>query len=1708
VADPRLAELAARHGIALQYHDIWGRCHEAGDATLQALLGAMGVAAADGVAVEHSIDAHERGRWAAMLPAAVVLRAASRPFAVALRMPERDADRRLAWRVDTEDGGVHDGAVQCAALETIDRAQPGGDPHVARRLPLPDTIAPGYHRLVVLEGGREVAATQLIVVPERCHHPEAIRDGGRVWGPTLQLYSVRSERNWGIGDFSDLRRVVEQWGARGAGIVGLNPLHALYPHNPAHASPYSPSSRLFLNAMYLDVEAVEDFRECAEARELVRSAEFTTRLARLRDTELVDYPGVAVAKRTVLELLYASFRARHLDGDEASTRAAAFRAFQDRGGEQLRCHALFDALQERFSRADPHCWGWPAWPEEYRHPSLPAVQAYAAEARERVEFFEYLQWLVDQQLGAAGRRSHDLGLGVGIYQDLAVSVDRGGAEVWSNQDLYATASVGAPPDDFALSGQDWGLPPYVPERLRETGYAPFIAMLRANMQHSGALRIDHVMGLARLFWVPPQGKAADGAYVCYPFDDLLGIVALESHRHKCLVIGEDLGTVPDHVREGLARAGVLSYRLLMFEREHGGQFKAPGAYPQDALAACSTHDLPTLAGYWAGQDIELRARLGLFPSEEKRHEQIVGRAQDRALLLVALEREGLLPEGISVVPGGPELAPALARAMHAYVARSPARIMVAQLEDAMGVVEQANLPGTTSEHPNWRRKLPVTLERFAAEPRFHALCDTLAGVRGRSRPAVKRRASRDAATRVPRATYRVQLNRDFTFRDATALVPYLARLGVSDLYTSPFLRARPGSTHGYDIIDHTSLNPEIGTREEFDALAATLRMHDMGMLVDIVPNHMGVMGADNAWWLDVLENGPASIYADHFDIDWQPASPDLADRVLVPVLGDHYGAVLGRGELTLAFDADHGTFSVRYWQHRFPVDPREYPRVLELAVRALPEIAVPADALAELKNVVSAFGYLPARSERAADRRMERSLNQEVDKRRLAALVRAHPAVGEAIERALLLFNQPPGDAGAFDALHELLEAEAYRLAFWRVASDEINYRRFFDVNELAALRMENDTVFAATHALVFDLLAEGRIHGLRIDHPDGLYDPAAYFRRLQERYAQEAQIDAAPGDRPLYVTVEKIIAPFERLPESWAVHGTTGYRFANVLNGLYVDAANEAKLTRAYTAFVDDDATLGEIEYRAKRLILRTALASELTVLANQLARLARADRATRDYTLNTLREALSEVIACFPVYRTYVADTVSAEDRRYIDWAVSQARRRGRGTDVTIFEFVRQALLCELPIAGAPRHAAAVRAFAIKFQQVTAPVMAKGVEDTAFYRYNRLASLNDVGGDPGQFGFPVKAFHGASGDRAAKWPATMLATSTHDNKRSEDVRARIDVLSESPATWRLWLRRWSRMNRSRKRTIEGERVPSANDEYLLYQVLLGSFPAGEVDAAALAAYRERIQAYMLKAIREAKVETSWVNVNEAYEDAMRQFVDGLLAGPERNLFLDDFRAAARGVAWFGLLNSVSMALLKIASPGVPDIYQGNELFDFSLVDPDNRRPVDYARRSALLARFERDFVSGSAAVGERVARLFDAPDDGASKLYVLWRGLGLRRDDPELFRRGGYTALTATGAQAEHVVAFARRHEGRALIAIASRLHYALLNEPGRLPCGADVWGDTQAMLPFLAEGTRLTDVLSGRTLVVRAGGVPLAEAFAAFPGALLRCIDSPAA
>ena len=950
------------------------------------------------------------------------------------------------------------------------------------------------------------------------------------------------------------------------------------------------------------------------------------------------------------------------------------------------------------------------------------------------------------------------------------------------------------------------------------------------------------------------------------------------------------------------------------------------------------------------------------------------------------------------------------------------------------------------------------------------------------------------AGRIPRATYRVQLNAGFTFKDLTAIIPYLAALGISHIYCSPYFRARAGSAHGYDVVDHNSFNPEIGSREDFDRLLEVLRAHGMGHILDIVPNHVGVMGSDNAWWMDVLENGQASIYADYFDIDWNPVNAALADKVLVPVLADPYGEVLERGDLELRFERELGSFAIHYHAHRLPLDPRTYPRILD----AVLEI----ERHDELEKLRRLFGALPDRRGATPERIVERNRDKEAHKRALADLVAADAGIAAAMEQALARLAGNPGDPASFDPLHELLESQAFRLAYWRVASDDVNYRRFFDVNDLAALRVENEAVFEATHRLVLELIGSGALDGLRIDHADGLYDPLGYFRRLTERIAQTTA--AAGGSREVYLVVEKITASFERLPADWPVHGETGYHFANVVNRLLVDAASKGRMGRIYRSFVGEPRQWPDITYLCQHRVLRMSLASELNTAANLLARIARSDRRTRDFTLASLWRALAEVIACFPVYRTYVTGTVAEGDRRYIDWAIAAARRRGSSIQQPVFDFVRGALLLELPVPGESARAR-MRRFAMKFQQITAPITAKGIEDTALYRFNRLVSLNEVGGEPALYGSRISAFHTDAKYRARHWPHEMLTTSTHDTKRSEDVRARISVLSEMPSAWRQAVERWRRFNRTRRRKVGDLPAPSPDDEYLLYQTLIGSWPLDDADERGLDDYRQRIEAYMLKAAREAKVRTSWAAGDAEYEEALTQFIRAALERREGNVFLADFCAFNRRIVRFGLLNGLSQTLLKLTAPGVPDIYQGNETWQFSLVDPDNRRPVDYAAHRGLLQAL----TNGPAP--EALARaLAEDVADPRCKLFLHVRLLQLRRRDPNLFERGEYLPLKVTGRRAPHLCAFARRLDGRLAVVLAPRLYLKLMGagsaaDDGRLrpPLGAEVWQDTAVQLPSRLEAP-LRGALDG-TELPQAGGdgppaISAAAALQAFPVALL--------
>jgi len=950
-----------------------------------------------------------------------------------------------------------------------------------------------------------------------------------------------------------------------------------------------------------------------------------------------------------------------------------------------------------------------------------------------------------------------------------------------------------------------------------------------------------------------------------------------------------------------------------------------------------------------------------------------------------------------------------------------------------------------------------------------------------------------SAPEIPVATYRLQFNRDFTFAKATEIIPYLAALGISHCYASPYLRARPGSTHGYDIINHNQLNPEIGTPEEFERFVDTLHQHNMGQILDIVPNHMGVMGADNAWWLDVLENGEASNYASYFDIDWQPLKDELQGKVLVPVLDDQYGTVLDKGDLKLIFDAEKGEFSIFFHQHRFPIDPKEYPVILGRHRERLVQILGSEDqVLLELQSLISAFGHLPARSETSSEKKAERNRDKEIHKRRFAALCAQSLQIRNIVQENVEAFNGAPGKARSFDELHELIKTQAFRLAYWRVASDDINYRRFFDINDLAGLRMENPQVFEATHKFVMELVRDGKVNGLRIDHPDGLFDPAQYFDDVQ-------------GQNRVYMVVEKILSGDEPLPAEWPVHGTTGYDFSNLVNGLFVDSSASAKINRGYRGFLGQYLNYRDVLYRCKKNVMRNALASELNVLASILSRIALSNRHTCDFTLNGLRHALSEIVANFPVYRTYLTeDTVSDRDRWYIETALQIARRESKSEDISIYDFIRQVLLTRKGDPQSEIYRKAFITFAMKFQQFTSPVMAKGLEDTSFYRYHPLMSLNDVGGNPLEFGVTPEIFHSKTAARARTWPHSMLATSTHDSKLSEDVRARINVLSEIPGQWRLKARQWRALNQRKKVLLDGFEAPTRNDEYLFYQVLLGTWPVGESSPSETLC--ERLKNYMLKAAREAKEYTSWANPNLEYEKTLHSFVESVLDPALNQEFLSDFALFQRRIESVGLMNSLSQVLIKLSSPGVPDIYQGNELSEFRLVDPDNRQPVDYSVRKKLLCELTKlrcpEFKPWTKSLTEKVQNGEDR--EGRAKLFLTWRTLKARQEHHAIFRTGDYIPLNVEGVASKHVLAFARREGNSFAVVAVPRLFAQLLGNRSSIS-DPEIWQDTRIKLPSEFNDATYLNWMTGEKCVPTRDSngqsfIEMALAIKSFPWLLL--------
>jgi (1->4)-alpha-D-glucan 1-alpha-D-glucosylmutase len=941
------------------------------------------------------------------------------------------------------------------------------------------------------------------------------------------------------------------------------------------------------------------------------------------------------------------------------------------------------------------------------------------------------------------------------------------------------------------------------------------------------------------------------------------------------------------------------------------------------------------------------------------------------------------------------------------------------------------------------------------------------------------------SARIPLSTYRIQLSPRFNLEQACALVGYLHDLGISDCYLSPLTLARPGSSHGYNVTDHGMLNPELGGGAQLTEFARRLDAKGMGLVLDTVPNHMCIAHPSNHWWWDILENGPSSPFARFFDIDWNPPKGDLTNKVLLPMLGDQYGRVLENGEIKVVYE--NGSFQARYYDWLLPLAPLTWPLILQPALQSVrDDLDESHPAVMELESIITALNHLPPRTETDPELIRGGQREKEVIKGRLGALLTHNADAGMALEESLADLNGVRGNPHSFDRLERLLEDQAYRLSFWHVAADEINYRRFFDVNELAAIRVEEPAVFEAVHSLTLRLIKQGVVTGLRIDHADGLLDPGKYLRMLQERCAaaQTAQsaesgaerMDGQADSRPFYIVVEKILTGRERLHREWPVHGTTGYEFANLVNGLFIDGSNQRRFEELYARFVQWQEEYRDVVYECKKLVLRASMSGEQNVLARRLDQISEQHRWSRDFTLNSLGRVLAEVIACFPVYRSYVTSDgkLNEDDRRQIRRAIDTAKRRNAALSESTFDFLASVLLLAHP-DGLDDDARGERLdFTLRFQQLTSPVMAKGFEDTALYRYCPLASLNEVGGDPTGFGVGPEEFHARNAQRAKEVPHGLSTTSTHDTKRSEDVRARINVLSEIPEEWERAIWRWHHLTESARTEIDGTPVPDPNEEYLLYQTLVGSWPLKPAPDE-YEQYIERIQHYMDKAAKEAKVRTSWMRANDRHDLKLAEFIATVMRPGADNAFIADLDTFAARIAPAGMLNSLGQTLLKVASPGVPDFYQGNELWDLSLVDPDNRRPVDYAVRAAMLAEIKR------AAADDRLElarRLFTHPADGAIKMYVISEALGLRRRRQAVFTRGPYLPLEASGARGRNAVAFARGIAGDHVIVAAARF-FAGFGAWPQACAGEMVWRDTYLSAPPGLLRGRYVELFTGQPI-----------------------------
>lgn len=1524
-----LETLAEKYGLITEYADKDGKIQKVSSKECQEYLNIIGINTDSSDTLIEELRKTELKEWERIISPVEMVKHGEAPV-ITLRLPDYELNKSFEWALQEESGRYHHGEFYASHLRISESKTIEHTIFYKINLTLPILVGTGYHTLKIRSESGKEDYMKLIIVPKKCYKPLAIEQNKKINGIKFSLYTDNPESEYRISTYPDIKKAVTFVKENGLGIIGVDSLNQFHFYND-ETTPEIPSSRIMYNSILIDIDEALNFLEEKDIKLKLLTIEFQEELKKIRESENINYKSVYELKLRILRLVYNAFRENHIN--KQTEKSGDFFHYLSTKDENLRKLALFEAIKEYLAAEDPKLEDWHEWPDSYKNPNSEAVLLFENKNIETLQFYEFLQWLSEIQLNVAGRTSWVNKIPVGIYSEWQFFINYDSAETWLKQDYY---SFDAKIKTTQITEDYPDCPPLLPFKIKENGYKYISEIFAPDMKHSGAIKFKNIKDFEKQRWISKQNPET-GFYVKYPVEELIGILALESHRNKCLVILDEQEDISPETKEIIERYGFL---------------------------------------YESGFDIKL----------------------------ITDDQAPSFFEDINII----------------------------QKQKAEGI--------------GYSRRIELD--------------------------------------RTPLSVYRIQFNRNFTFKDAENIIPYLKELGISHCYASPLLRSREGSLHGYDIINHSELNPEIGSLTDFHEFVNTLHHYDMGLIIDIVPNHMGV-GKENLWWMDVLENGQASIYASFFDIDWLPLKKELKGKILVPVLGDHYGNILQSGQLKFNFIRETGKLKLSYWEHDFPINPSSYPIFLAHRLEVLESrLGSNNPDFLEYLSIITEFKKIPGINETSPEKIAERNREKDIASKRLSGLCNQNSVIEGFIQENIIDFQGKPDDSVSCNRIHNLLEEQAYRLAYWRVSTDIINYRRFFDINDLICLKAENPLVFSSSHSLILDLIEQEKIDGLRIDHPDGLLDPAEYFKKLQVEAGKRLGVKFDVSEEPLgseklpiYVVAEKILAPFEKIPENWAVSGTVGYEFLNQLCNLFVDERNSKKFTRIYQRFIGKAENFNELIIESKKLIMKTSLTAELSTLSNYLNRISEKYYSTRDFTLNSLREALTEIIACFPVYRTYISpESESSKALHYIKWAIGLAKKRTMHTDPSIFDFIESVLLAELEENKETPEYYDVLNFAMKFQQYTAPLMAKGLEDTSFYRFNKLIALNEVGGEPSHFGISINDFHNSNIKRLEKTPHGLLTTSTHDTKRSEDVRARICVLSETPEEWMEKVNRFSRLNKSRKPKVEGILTPNRNDEYLFYQTLIGLWPFPHPEEDEKEELIQRLENYMIKALREAKVHTSWVNINEQYEKAICEFIRKTLSVPENHPFWKEFLPFHKKIARAGFLNSLFQTVFKLTCPGVPDIYQGSELYKFALVDPDNRRPVNYEENRLSLEKINHLINPEISEEHDWQKDLFPL-ENGKMKLFLTASILNFRQKHQHIFRKGDYLPLETSGTRRRNLVAFARRFEKEIAIIIVPRLIYNYISDDTPMPAGKDFWNDTKIILPEDYSNFIWKDILTGQ-------------------------------